>query len=141
MPSGNDGIGHARRLERFDPLLHVYDGRGVGLRIPRRADLVSGELVRVVAEERPELPRRPLLDRGVVRIGSGMMMWEKLDRDRTRIDGTRPGEAMQEFIERIPLRRAGSPEDIAGAVAFLCSEDADYITGQTLNIDGGFEMN
>ena len=29
----------------------------------------------------------------------------------------------------------------AGAVAFLCSSDADYITGQTLNVDGGFEMN
>lgn len=68
-------------------------------------------------------------------------MWEKLDRERRQIDGTKPGEAMQEFIDRIPLRRAGSLEDIAGAVAFLCSEDADYITGQTLNIDGGFEMN
>jgi NAD(P)-dependent dehydrogenase (short-subunit alcohol dehydrogenase family) len=29
---------------------------------------------------------------------------------------------------------------MAGAVAFLCSSDADYITGQTLNVDGGFEM-
>ena len=32
------------------------------------------------------------------------------------------------------------PEDIAAAVAFLCSTDSDYITGQTLNVDGGMEM-
>jgi meso-butanediol dehydrogenase/(S,S)-butanediol dehydrogenase/diacetyl reductase len=40
----------------------------------------------------------------------------------------------------VPLKRASSPEDIASAVAFLCSADADYITGQALNVDGGYEM-
>ncbi len=41
---------------------------------------------------------------------------------------------------RVPLKRAATPEDVAGAVAFFCSPDADYITGQTLNVDGGIEM-
>jgi meso-butanediol dehydrogenase/(S,S)-butanediol dehydrogenase/diacetyl reductase len=68
-------------------------------------------------------------------------MWEQNDRDRSRILGIPPGQAMKEFVERIPLKRAGTPEDMAAAVAFLCSADADYITGQTLNVDGGFEMN
>ncbi len=68
-------------------------------------------------------------------------MWEQIDRDRGRITGAKPGESMKAFIEKIPLRRAGTPEDVAAAVAFLCSADADYITGQTLNVDGGFEMN
>jgi len=67
-------------------------------------------------------------------------MWEQNDRDQSRIFGTPPGQAMRDFIERIPLKRAGTPDDLAGAVAFLCSADADYITGQTLNVDGGFEM-
>jgi len=68
-------------------------------------------------------------------------MWEQNDREKSRILGLPPGKSMQEFIERIPLRRAGTPQDMAAAVAFLCSADADYITGQTFNVDGGFEMN
>ena len=68
-------------------------------------------------------------------------MWEQNDRERSRILGLPPGQSMQEFVERIPLRRAGTPQDMAAAVAFLCSADADFITGQTLNVDGGFEMN
>ncbi len=68
-------------------------------------------------------------------------MWEQNDRDKSRIFGTPPGQAMKEFIEKIPLKRAGTVEEMAGAVVFLCSSDADYITGQTLNVDGGYEMN
>ncbi|MBN1507235.1 MAG: glucose 1-dehydrogenase [Sedimentisphaerales bacterium] len=68
-------------------------------------------------------------------------MWEQIDRDRSRIMGAQPGDAIRAFIEKVPLQRPGSPEDVAAAVAFLCSADADYITGQTLNVDGGFEMN
>jgi NAD(P)-dependent dehydrogenase (short-subunit alcohol dehydrogenase family) len=68
-------------------------------------------------------------------------MWEQIDQDRGRISGLAPGESIKSFIERTPLKRVGSPEDVAGVVTFLCSPDSDYMTGQTLNIDGGFEMN
>jgi NAD(P)-dependent dehydrogenase (short-subunit alcohol dehydrogenase family) len=68
-------------------------------------------------------------------------MWEQLDEDYARVLGNAPGQSIQDFIARIPLGRAGSPEDMAAAVAFLCSADSDYITGQTLNVDGGYEMN
>ena len=67
-------------------------------------------------------------------------MWEKIDRDRGRIAGLAPGESMKTFIERTALKRPGTVEDVAGVVAFLCSPDSDYMTGQTLNVDGGFEM-
>lgn len=67
-------------------------------------------------------------------------MWEQIDKDYSQILGKESGRSMKDFIEQIPLKRAGSPEDIAAAVAFLCSCDSDYITGQTLNVDGGFEM-
>lgn len=44
-------------------------------------------------------------------------------------------------LERaIPMRRIGNPEDVAGVVAFLCSEDAAYLTGQTISVSGGLTM-
>jgi 3-oxoacyl-[acyl-carrier protein] reductase len=46
----------------------------------------------------------------------------------------------KKLLERIPLQRLGQPEDIAGAVVFLCSPSASYITGQILTIDGGMVM-
>ncbi len=67
-------------------------------------------------------------------------MWDQIDRDRGRLAGVGPGESMKAFVERTPLKRPGRPEDVAGVVAFLCSPDSDYMTGQTLNVDGGFEM-
>ena len=67
-------------------------------------------------------------------------MWEAIDKDRGALFGAAAGEVMAAFVETVPLKRASRPEDIAAAVAFLCSSDADYITGQTLNVDGGFEM-
>ncbi|MDX9785490.1 MAG: 3-oxoacyl-[acyl-carrier-protein] reductase [Desulfobacterales bacterium] len=44
------------------------------------------------------------------------------------------------YIEQIPLKRGGTPEDIAKAVAFLVSESAAYITGQVLHVNGGMYM-
>lgn len=50
------------------------------------------------------------------------------------------GGAADKFVEQIPLGKAGSPKDVANAVAFLASEAAGYITGQVLNVDGGMVM-
>ena len=43
-------------------------------------------------------------------------------------------------MNNIPLKRLGNPEDVANAVAFLASEEASYITGQVINVDGGMVM-
>ncbi len=49
-------------------------------------------------------------------------------------------QVKKELAEKIPVGRLGSPEDVAAAVAFLASDSANYITGQTLNVDGGMLM-
>jgi 2-hydroxycyclohexanecarboxyl-CoA dehydrogenase len=51
------------------------------------------------------------------------------------------GEQLTESLVRaVPMRRLGQPEDVAAAVAFLASEEAGYITGQTLSVSGGLTM-
>ncbi len=45
-----------------------------------------------------------------------------------------------QYLEQVPLGRAGKPEEVASAVVFLASDDAAYITGQVVNVDGGLVM-
>mgnify|MGYP001494946810 CR=1 FL=1 len=46
-------------------------------------------------------------------------------------------EVKKAYLDSIPLKRGGTPEDIANVIAFLVSEDASYITGQVIHVDGG----
>ena len=58
----------------------------------------------------------------------------------TDMTNSLPEEIRKSLQERIPLKRVATGEDIAGAVAFLASADASYITGQVLCVDGGIVM-
>jgi 3-oxoacyl-[acyl-carrier protein] reductase len=64
--------------------------------------------------------------------------------DMTDATAARVGMPVEEFrkaaADRNPVRRVGFPEDIAAAAAFLCSDEASYITGQTLYVDGGAKL-
>ena len=46
----------------------------------------------------------------------------------------------EQLLSNVPIRRMGKPEDVARVISFLCSSDADYITGQVIAIDGGMTM-
>jgi 3-oxoacyl-[acyl-carrier protein] reductase len=83
---------------------------------------------------------------GLVRSGA-----TELARFGTTVNGIRPGfietpmtaampASAQAIMTATPLGRAGQPADIAGAVAFLCSDDASFITGHLLDVNGGQDM-
>ena len=59
---------------------------------------------------------------------------------QTRMTDVLPDEVKAKMLASIPLARLGQPQDIANAVAFLASEEAGYITGQTLHVNGGMAM-
>jgi 3-oxoacyl-[acyl-carrier protein] reductase len=59
---------------------------------------------------------------------------------KTQLTDVLPEEATKAMLDNTPLGRLGEPEDIAGAVRFLCSDEASFITGEVLLVDGGLGM-
>jgi len=55
----------------------------------------------------------------------------------TRMTEQLPEKVKEKMLEMIPLKRFGKPEEVAGMILFLASEEADYVTGQVFRIDGG----
>jgi 3-oxoacyl-[acyl-carrier protein] reductase len=51
-----------------------------------------------------------------------------------------PEELRQKILEEIPMKRFGKAEEVAGTVVFLCTEEAAYITGQVIHVNGGYYM-
>jgi 3-oxoacyl-[acyl-carrier protein] reductase len=59
---------------------------------------------------------------------------------KTQLTDVLPEEATEAMLQNTPLGRLGEPQDIAGAVRFLCSDEASFITGEVLLVDGGLGM-
>jgi 3-oxoacyl-[acyl-carrier protein] reductase len=59
---------------------------------------------------------------------------------KTQLTDVLPEEATAAMLTNTPLGRLGNPEDVAGAVRFLCSDEASFITGEVLLVDGGLGM-
>ena len=64
-------------------------------------------------------------------------MWDVVDGLFAKYEGKPVGQKKREVGDAVPLGRMGSPSDIAGPAVFLASDDARYVTAQTLNVDGG----
>ncbi len=64
-------------------------------------------------------------------------LWVDIDRQFAQLLGWKIGEPKRRFSESIPWGRIEQPEDVVGAAIFLASPESDYITQQTLNVDGG----
>ncbi len=67
----------------------------------------------------------------------GTAMWELIDEQLGGYMGLKKGEALEQYSQLIALGRVEEPEDVAAFVSYLASEDSDYMTGQSVMIDGG----
>jgi 3-oxoacyl-[acyl-carrier protein] reductase len=72
-------------------------------------------------------------------VAPGFIVTEMTDATARRV-GVEPEDYRKAAADATPVRRVGQPEDIAAAVAFLCSDEASFITGQTLYVDGGAKI-
>lgn len=82
-------------------------------------------------------------------IGATRALAKEVARSKVLVNAVSPGFIETEMTEElpkaeilkmVPLRRFGTSEEVASAVAFLCSDEASYITGQVLNVNGGVYM-
>ena len=72
-------------------------------------------------------------------VAPGFIVTEMTDATARRV-GMEPADYRKAAADATPVRRVGQPEDIAAAVTFLCSDDASFVTGQTLYVDGGAKL-
>ncbi len=94
------------------------------------------------------LTRAMALELGQFKINVNAVCPGFIDTDLTREGHAKMADAtgvsiddiVTDKVKNIPLGRFGTPDDVAGVVAFLCSDDAGYMTGQAINITGGWEM-
>jgi meso-butanediol dehydrogenase / (S,S)-butanediol dehydrogenase / diacetyl reductase len=70
----------------------------------------------------------------------GTDMWDLIDEKLGAYLGTAKGEALANYSQLIALGRVQTPEDVAGFVSYLASQDSNYMTGQSVVIDGGIVM-
>ena len=64
-------------------------------------------------------------------------MWAFIDNEMGKLWGRQKGDSMQRRVDIVPLKRAASADEVANVGVFLASDEANYITGQTMYIDGG----
>lgn len=70
----------------------------------------------------------------------GTAMWDLIDEKLAESEGIRKGQAIEKYSNLIHLGRVSVPEDVASYVSYLASPDSDYMTGQSVMIDGGIQF-
>ncbi|GHC79060.1 acetoin reductase [Limoniibacter endophyticus] len=70
----------------------------------------------------------------------GTAMWDLIDEKLAQNEGLKKGQAIEKYSDLIHLGRVSVPEDVANFVSYLASSDSDYMTGQSVMIDGGIQF-
>lgn len=70
----------------------------------------------------------------------GTAMWDLIDEKLAENEGLNKGQAIRKYSDLIHLGRVSVPEDVAQFVSYLASNDSDYMTGQSVMIDGGIQF-
>ncbi|SDV51221.1 SDR family NAD(P)-dependent oxidoreductase [Chitinasiproducens palmae] len=142
------------RVLRTDLMGPLFCARAF-VRLRRQAG-GQGRIINIssVAQHLPTPESAPY---GMAKAGVGSLarsLSRELAEDKINVNNIAPGliqtpmtqarlddpEKREQSFARIPWHRAGQPEEIAGVAAFLASDEADYVTGQTWTIDGGLTM-
>ena len=112
-------------------LLNAQVADGTGKPVHKANVRISGDRIVRVGTFRPDRGETIIDAKGLV-VAPGF-----IDTDMTR---ALPDDQREALLQRIPLQRLGMADEIAAAVAFLASDAAAYITGQTLHVNGGMYM-
>ena len=67
-------------------------------------------------------------------------MWDLIDEGLAEYEGLQKGEAIEKYSDLITLGRVEETKDVAAFVSYLASKDSDYMTGQSVMIDGGIQF-
>ena len=67
-------------------------------------------------------------------------MWDLIDEKLAEHEGLQKGQAIEKYSDLIHLGRVSVPEDVAAYVSYLASPGSDYMTGQSVMIDGGIQF-
>ncbi|HZQ08635.1 MAG TPA: 3-oxoacyl-ACP reductase family protein [Anaerolineae bacterium] len=131
----------ARRMERGARIVNIASVSGRGGR-PDQAPYAAAKagVISITRSAALALAPRGITVNAVCPGVVDTPMTREIHTERARLAGITPEESLTRMLSNVPLARLETPEDVAGAVSFLCSPDAAYITGQSLNVCGGMEM-
>lgn len=154
MPVAEMDDAKLEQILRVNLMAPVYCARSF-IKV-RRANGGRGKIV-IVSSVAQHLPTPESAPYGMSKAGVGSLcrsLSRELAEDKINVNNVAPGlietpmtsdrfedpKKLEQSLERIPWHRAGQPDDIAKAILYLSSDDADYVTGHTLVVDGGLTM-